>query len=247
MTDSLVTIAVPSYNQGAYLEDALISIFAQKIPADVFVVDGGSTDNSLEIIQKWAPRLAGWRSHPDEGQASAINEVLSHSNTRYVCWLNSDDLLLQDGLSTLINVLDKNPDSPAAYGCAWNMDQSSGKYFPVKVEPFSEKRLAFRCIISQPSTLIRKTAWDDVGGLDESLHMSMDYDLWWKLFRKFGPLTFVDKYIAVNRVHDETKTRLNRFLHYKESISIVRKYHGRVPLKWWLAQPYSVWYKSIFK
>ena len=69
--------------------------------------------------------------------------------------------------------------------------ERSGKMRPVWVEPFSEKRLAWRCIVSQPATLIRRAAWEAVGGLDESLHMALDYDLWWKLYRKFGPLQFV--------------------------------------------------------
>ena len=123
--------------------------------------------------------------------------------------------------------------------------QRSGRRYPVWVEPFNERRLALRCIISQPATLIRRTAWEAVKGVDESLHMAMDYDLWWRLFKQVGPLHFVDAFVAVNREHDDTKTKTQRRRHYQEAMRVVHKYYGRVPLKWWLAQPYAVWFRSF--
>jgi hypothetical protein len=75
--------------------------------------------------------------------------------------------------------------------------------------------------------------------------MAMDYDLWWRLYKQFGPLQFVDEFVAVNRDHEATKTRTLRRLHYREAMAVVRKYNQHVPLKWWLVQPYAVWFKSI--
>ncbi len=245
MTAPLVTIAVPSFNQGQFLNDALTSIFEQQLPVEVFVLDGGSTDNSLDVIHQWEHRLAGWRSHADKGQAAAINEGISLGKAPYVCWLNSDDLFLSLGLKRLLSELENKQAASAVYGRSWNLIQKSGKRYPVWVEPFDEHRLALRCIISQPATLIRRSAWEAVSGLDESLHMAMDYDLWWRLFRQVGPLHFLDSFVAVNREHDATKTKTQRRKHYQEAMAVVRKYHGSLPLKWWLAQPYSVWFKSI--
>lgn len=246
MIEPLVTIAVPSYNQGRFLDDALTSIFEQNVPVEVFVLDGGSSDNSVDIIRKWEHKLSGWRSHPDDGQAAAINEGVAQGAAPYVCWLNSDDWFLPGGLAKLLGELQQYPDSPAVYGRAWNVVQKSGKQYPVWVEAFDERRMALRCIISQPATLIRRSAWDAVGGVDAQLHMAMDYDLWWRLYKSFGALHFVDDFVAVNREHEETKTKTQRRLHYKEAMKVVRKHYGRVPLKWWLAQPYSVWFKSVF-
>lgn len=240
-----MTIAVPSFNQGRFLDDALSSIFEQEIPVEVFVLDGGSTDNSVDVIRKWEPLLSGWRSYKDDGQAAAINEGVAKGRAPYVCWLNSDDWLLPRALSKLISELEKHPEAPATYGRSWNLDQATGKRYPVWVEPFAERRLALRCIVSQPATLIRRSAWEAVGGTDAKLHMAMDYDLWWRLFKMAGPLHFVDEYVAVNREHEDTKTRTKRRLHYQEAMMVVRKHYGSVPLKWWLAQPYSVWFKSI--
>jgi GT2 family glycosyltransferase len=245
MPTPLITVAVPSYNQGQFLEDALSSIFQHELPLEVFVEDGGSTDNSLDIIRKWEHRLAGWRSHPDEGQADAINEGIMQGTATYVCWLNSDDLFLPGGLTKLLDVLQKNTKLSAAYGQSWSLIEKTGRKYPTWVEPFDERRLALRCIISQPATLIRRTAWEAVAGLDTSLHMAMDYDLWWRLFKNCGPLQFVDEFVAVNREHVQTKTSKYRRRHYQEAMDIVRQYHGHVPLKWWLAQPYAVWFKSV--
>ncbi|NKM50052.1 glycosyltransferase [Rhizobium leguminosarum bv. viciae] len=245
MIEPLVTIAVPSFNQGRFLDKALASIFEQDIPVEVFVLDGGSSDNSTDVIRKWEARLAGWRSHEDGGQAASINEGIASGRAPYVCWLNSDDWLLPGALKSLLRALEDQPQASAVYGRAWNIVEKTGKRTPVWVEPFSERRLALRCIVSQPGTLIRRSAWQAVDGVDEKLHMVMDYDLWWKLFKRVGPLHFIDEYVAVNREHELTKTRRLRWRHYSEAINVVRKYHGRVPLKWWIAQPYAVWYKSI--
>lgn len=241
----IVTIAVPSYNQGRFLADALTSIFEQEFPVEVFVVDGGSTDNSLDIIRSWEHRLAGWRSYPDGGQAAAINEGIAKGKAPYVCWLNSDDLLLTGSLASLVRALEKEPKAPAVYGRCWNLLEKTGEKNPVNVEPFNEHRLALRCIISQPATLIRRSAWDAVGGVDPALHMAMDYDLWWRLWKCGSPLQFVDEYVAVNREHHVTKTNTKRRQHYQEAMAVVRKYYGYVPIKWWIAQPYAVWYKSL--
>lgn len=247
MIEPLVTVAVPSYNQGQFLDEALRSIFEQNLPVEVFLMDGGSTDETIEVINKWKDRLSGWRSQPDDGQAAAINEGIALGTAPYVCWLNSDDLFLPGGLTKLVTALSASPEAPAVYGRAWNHDQETGRRYPVWVQEFTQRRLALRCIVSQPATLIRRSAWEAVGGLDGGLHMVMDYDLWWRLFKQGGALHFLNDFVAVNREHSETKTKTLRRWHYREAINIVRKHNGSVPLKWWLAQPYAVWYKSLKK
>ncbi len=242
---ALITVVVPSFNQGNFLDKCLSSIFSQNVPIEVFVMDGGSTDNTIEVIKKWDSKIQKWRSYKDNGQSAAINEGMKWGSAPFCCWLNSDDYFLDDALSVLVKILLKNPGVPVSYGQVYNLIEKNNSMKPIWVEPFSEKRLSLRCIISQPGTLIRRDVWDSVGGLDTNLHMSMDYDLWWRIFKSFGKFHFVQDFVAVNRDHLNTKTNSKRFLHYNESIKVVKKYYGSVPIKWIIAQPYSIWFKFL--
>lgn len=244
MSRPVITVVVPSLNQGQFLEPALTSIFQQNIAVEVFVLDGGSTDESMDILGRWAPDLAGWRSHQDDGQSAAINEGILMGTAPYVCWLNSDDFWFPGQLKHLLEMFDGYPDVPMVYGRVQNLDDLTGRTSQVWTEKFDESRLARRCIISQPATLIRRDAWIKVGGLNPDLKMAMDYDLWWRLYRQCGEPVFVDKLIAVNRQHSDTKTQSQRVSHYREAMQVVKEYSGSVPLKWWFYQPYSVWYKA---
>jgi len=245
MNDSIVTVVVPSFNQGEFLAECLESILTQGVQTEIVVMDGGSTDSSLDVIRKYSDRIAYWQSKPDGGQSAAINAGRKIGTGEFCCWLNSDDLLLPGALERLRSALVKNPQAPVAYGRVRNLDQASGRFSHVWVEPFSVRRLAVRCLVSQPGTLFRRTCWQQVGGLNANLKMSMDYDLWWRLHLEFGDFEYLHEDVAVNRDHDRTKTNTNRSLHYKESMAIVRKYYGRTPLKWYLYQPYAVWFRSL--
>lgn len=241
---SLVTVVVPSLNQGVYLEKALRSIFEQKVSIQLFIMDGGSSDNSVEIIKKWEYKINDWRSYKDNGQANAINEGVALGDAPYICWLNSDDWMLPNGLHTLLHVLEANPETPVVYGKSWNFIEKTGKKKPTWVEPFNTSRLALRCIISQPATLIRRSAWEAVGGLDNNLHLALDYDLWWRIYKESGNFKFINKYVAVNRDHPKSKTNTQRAKHYYEAIKVVKKNYGSVPIKWVIAKPYAVWFKT---
>ena len=241
---ALVTVAVPSFRQGRFLDQALSSIFAQDVPVEVFVMDGGSDDETLAVLDRWKERLAGWRSHADGGQSEAINEGIARGRAPYVCWLNSDDWLLPQGLSRLLRALEHSPGAALAYGGTWDWIEATGRCRRSLVLPFSEWLMARVNAISQPGTLMRRSAWETVGGVDASLHLAMDYDLWWRLYRHAGPPVRVPERVAVNRVHGQTKTNTQRRRHYQEAMAVVRQHYGRIPLKWWLAQPYAVWWRG---
>ena len=235
-----ITVVIPSYNQAAFLEVALRSVINQSVHTETIVIDGGSTDYSLEIIKRYESHLYWWRSRKDEGQAAAINEGVRKGTAPYVCWLNSDDFFLPGGLQKLKNTLKNCPKASAVYGKCRVVDINGNKKKNYWTAPFSEKHLANRCFIAQPATLIRRNAWEKIGGLDEKLQMSMDYDLWWRLYRIYGKLQYTKNVVAASRWHDTAKTNLYRHAHYCESMKIVHKYYGSVPLKWYIAWPIRV-------
>lgn len=240
----LITVAIPSLNQGRFLDQALASIFSQGVPVEVMLADAGSTDNTRDVIAKWQDKLAWWCSERDDGQSMAINKALAQGSAPYVCWLNADDTYLPDGLSRLLKCLEGDASIPAAYGRVWNTDEHGVRTSPYWTGRFSEWRLAQHCFISQPGTLMRRTVWEGVKGVDESLHLAMDYDLWWKILRRYGPLAYVREFVATNREHGMTKTASQRREHYLEAMAVVKRHTGRVPLKWYLAWPWAVWMRS---
>jgi glycosyltransferase involved in cell wall biosynthesis len=239
-----VTVAVPSYNQGKFLEDALSSILAQDVGCEICLADGGSADETSEVIDAFKDKLHWWRSEQDAGQSAAINEAVSRGSADYVCWINSDDRLIQDSLTGLVDYLDRHPDVPAVYGNCWFIDEEGCRTSKHFTQSFSEARLQNRCFISQPSTLIRRSVWEYLGGVNEELHMVMDYDLWWRIYMQFGEMKYLPIDVSEARLHRDTKTSKLRKRHYSEAMATVKFYGKRVPLIWYLKYPWSVWYKS---
>lgn len=241
----LVTLAIPSCNQGRFLEQTLQSVFEQQLPLQVMLADGGSTDGTIDVIRRWEDRLSWWRSRPDEGQAAAINESIAKGDAPYVGWLNSDDVLRPGGLQRLVRYLEEFPDRPAVYAESDLVDEQGRVIGHYKSGPFSEQSLAIRCFISQPATLIRRTVWESLGGLDPGYHMAMDYDLWWRISRRHGEPGYLRETVAGMRIHDQAKTASFRSRHYREAMQVLQQHYGRVPLKWYLAWPYAVWGRSL--
>ena len=244
--EPLVTVAIPSFNQSDYLQEALNSIYEQSsVSVEICVADGGSTDGSKELIENNSNHLKWHQSKVDDGQSYAVNVCVKNGTAPYICWLNSDDLLMPNALSEMTQYLENHPDTPAVYGNAYHVDHNgviSGRYY---TQLFSQNALAMRCIICQPAVLIRRSVWEQLGGLDESLNMSMDYDLWWRIYRKFGELDHIPNYVAKSRIHGATKTNSFRKLHYQESVGIVAKYRRLYLWYWYLKWTWSVWYKSL--
>lgn len=227
-----VTIAVPNLDQGRFLDECLGSIWMQGIQTEVIVADGGSVDCSHEVILRHAGRLRTHWSGPDGGQANAINRAIEFGCGDYVGWLNADDVLLPGAIEALAAALDRCPESPFAFGRCLNRSESAGRERELPTRPFDRRSFARKCTICQPATLIRRSAWEAVGGLDERYQLAMDYDLWWRLSR-LGPPAFVDRMLAVNRDHATTKTRNRPLRHCRESVGIVWRETRSVPVRWW--------------
>ena len=235
-----IAIAVPSLNQGRFLPEALDSIARADVSVITAVLDAGSTDGSREIVEARSAEFVYWRSAPDGGQAWAINEgiirLCEHQpDVDFVGWLNADDVFLKGGLQALVQALESHPDWVVACGRGALLSEVGTIDGEIPTEPFSRHRFARACTICQPATLIRRAAWQQAGGLDPSMHMCFDYDLWWRLSR-LGTIGYVDSVVAASRDHGDTKTRRHREQYFEEATAIVHRETGSVPWHWYVSE-----------
>src|SRR5436190_1766753 len=236
----IVTVAVPSYNQGRFLDETLRSIFAQPVPIEVMLADGGSTDETQRVIARWRHRLTWCRSAPDRGQSASINEAIARGRAPFVCWMNSDDLFLPGGLSRLIHALHANAGAAVAYGGCHLIDADGRLLGLRRAKEISARSLSRHPVISQPASLIRRAAWDRVDGVKENLHLSLDYDLWWRLYRSGAKFTCIPLDVAAARFHPHAKSFVRPREMYAEAKSVVRNHYGSLPMRWRLKEPFSI-------
>lgn len=201
----LVSVITPSYNQAAYLEATLRSVLEQNYPnIEYLVIDGGSNDGSVEIIQRYASRLSWWVSEPDGGQAEAINKGFARARGEFITWLNSDDLYLPGAIQSAVETLQQQPALGMVYGNALTID---GHGQPLNVLSFPdwqlEDLLRFR-IICQPAVFMRRTALLATGPLDQTFHFMLDHQLWLRLAARY-PLAHLPEMLAAARHHAQAK------------------------------------------
>ncbi len=203
----LVTIVTPSFNQARFLEATICSVLGQDYPrVEYFVMDGGSTDGSLEIIRRYADSLAGWVSERDQGQTDAINKGFARANGEILAWLNSDDTYEPGAISAAVSYLQANPGVGLVYGQA-NFIDESGKIigrFPAAQTDYPRLRRGY-VHIPQQAAFFRADLWRRVGPLDPSFYFAMDYDLWVRLAR-VSRLQYVPERWANFRLHGDAKT-----------------------------------------
>jgi glycosyltransferase involved in cell wall biosynthesis len=201
----LVSIITPSYNQAAFLEQTIQSVLLQDYaPLEYIIVDGASSDGSLEIIQRYSDRLTWWLSEPDRGQAEAINKGFQRARGEIVAWLNSDDIYLPGAVTGAVAVLKANPALGMVYSDAITIDTDG---HPLNRLTFGDWRLAdlmaFR-IICQPAVFMRRTVLEQAGLLDPDYHFMLDHQLWLRLAR-LAPIQHSTQTWAAARYHPGAK------------------------------------------
>lgn len=205
-----ITLVTPSLNQAAFLERTIRSVIEQNYPnLEYIVMDGGSTDGSVDIIQGYSERLAFWVSEPDGGQSAAINAGWRRSTGDVLAWLNSDDYLLPGTLQWAGEYFSQHIDTWLLYGRASLVD-AGGIELGTVGWPYSRRSMMFRrqCI-PQPSAFLRRDALDAVGSLDPDLQYTMDLDLFLRVASVARPV-FVPRRVAVMTIHPDAKTSRGR-------------------------------------
>lgn len=204
---TLVSIVTPSFNQGPYLEQTMRSVLEQDYPRiEYLVIDGGSTDNSVEIIKKYADHLTYWVSEKDSGQAEAINKGLARAKGDILAWVNSDDYYLPGAVSAAVKSFEENPDAVMVYGDMLAVDGNGQTINIQKFKQLSLQDLLCFQIIGQSSVFFRRSAWEKVGPLEPTFHFMLDHHLWIRLAQQ-GKILHVPKVWSAARYHSQAKNR----------------------------------------
>ncbi|MBE0672124.1 MAG: glycosyltransferase [Anaerolineales bacterium] len=203
----LVSIITPSYNQAVYLEQTILSVLNQDYPRiEYILVDGASTDGSLEIIKKYKDKFAWWVSEKDHGQADAINKGFAHATGEIVAWLNSDDYYLGGTVSAAIKTFEENPDVVLVYGNMLAVDEHGKTFNALHYKPLTLEDLLCFQIVGQPAVFMRRSALQKTNGLDLNFHFLLDHFLWIQIARH-GKILHVNQTWAAARYHAEAKNR----------------------------------------
>ena len=202
-----ITIITPSFNQGDFLEDTILSILNQKYPnLEYFIVDGGSTDNTLDIIKKYEDRIDWWVSEPDRGQSHAINKGLERATGEIINWINSDDLLFPGALQRVAVTFMNNPEADLIVGETARIDQQGyikSISSPLSLLSFSSKYYILP--IGQQSSFFSAKALIKVKMIREDLHILMDQDLYYRIISSGGEYIKIEGLIGAIRDHHLAK------------------------------------------
>ncbi|CAG1012937.1 MAG: glycosyltransferase [Anaerolinea sp.] len=223
-----ITVVTPSYNQGRFLEQTIRSVLDQGYPnLEYMVIDGGSKDQSLAIIHRYADRLSYWVSEPDQGQASAINKGFARATGEIMGWLNSDDLLAPGALWQIGQVFQRHPEVKIV--CALRrLINADGAYLRDYITempvPFVLKRM---CVVAQETTYWRREVYEQLGGLDESYHFAMDYEYWQRMLKAGFTFTQIPQFWGIMRRHEHSKTATLSEVFTGDLKRIFQQYLGR--------------------
>ena len=221
-----ITLVTPSFNQARFLEETLRSVISQReFVHEYMVIDGGSTDGSVDLIRRHADRIDYWVSEKDAGQSEAIDKGFSRATGDYLFWLNSDDVLLPGAMAKVYAALEVNPQWDALTGYHVRMDGESRHVSAHRIP--SEDPVAARWgkhHVIQQTCFFRKSLYEKIGGLDRSLHCVMDTDLWCRMFEAGSTWGHIPEYLAGFRQHAAAKGSAAQWTaQYREEEAMLRR------------------------
>lgn len=221
-----VSIITPSFNQGNYIEKTILSVLDQSYTSiEYIIIDGGSTDITIDIIKKYEKHIDYWVSEPDNGQADAINKGIIRATGELIAWVNSDDILYKDFIEKRVDEFNVNPGLDMIYG-----DVEQGPHFDIKVTrkgrqtSFNEMLLTGNIPIPQQSCVFTKDILEKVGFLNPNYNVLLDRDLFMRI-AYFGKIKY-------------TAGVTGFFLNHEDSKSIL------LEIEW--IKEYEIYYKWLF-
>jgi glycosyltransferase involved in cell wall biosynthesis len=226
-----VSIITPSYNQGRYLERTIRSVLAQRRPFEYLVMDGGSRDESVAILQRYSAELQ-WVSEPDRGQADAVNKGLARASGDIIGWLNSDDIFYPGAVADAADFLTAHPDVDVVYGNGNHIDEQDRVIEPYPTEDWDFERLKERCFLCQPAVFFRRRLVDRFGPLGVHWRYALDYEYWLRLGKSGARFARIGALLAGSRLHPETKTLGSRVKVHAEINDMLHSLLGRAPDRW---------------
>jgi glycosyltransferase involved in cell wall biosynthesis len=226
------SIVIPSLNQGEFLERTLESVLAQgEVDLEVLVFDGGSSDRTLEILERFESRIF-WVSGKDGGQADAINRGLARATGDILAYLNSDDVYFDGAIRRVRDHFLANPESKIVYGNGDHIDGNDQFMTAYPTRPWDYERLYETCFLCQPTVFWRREVVERFGVFDDRLNFAMDYDYWFRVGRELE-FQFIDgPSLAGSRMYLQNKTMSRRYEAHREILEVVSRYSRRPPYRW---------------
>jgi glycosyltransferase involved in cell wall biosynthesis len=261
-----ISVITPSYNQGIYIEETIRSVLLQDYPnLEYIIIDGGSTDETPDIIKKYEPWLAHWESVPDRGQSHAINKGIEKATGDWIAWLNTDDIYLKNALFKISSKIIQSPE-PIFWIVGTTIFTDSGLYeigqFKPSLYTAPSRDIKFHPMdwtdfvctkrsgiaLPQPSSFWRRSAVIQAGGIDESLRYAMDHELYGRLaYQGFRP-SLTEQALACFRTHSEQKTTNFPIAFWKEELKIVYNWASRVNgIEKQKLESYGVWFDKYIR